>query len=383
MILQRSNKQPSSRNEENKEDVCFHTIYHCESLVHSRLCLVSEKEVYFYHSDLCGSRAQSQTCLSYAEMKQSVRSNHLGSASWITDSIGIPIQHLQYLPYGEPYVDQRHAGATYSERFRFTGKERDEETGFGYFGARYLDYNILTTFLSVDRYASKYPSISPYVYCAWNPIRLMDPSGDTIIINGQRYTPGMSGKGLDKFSQNAVEALNIIYGTEEGQLLINELENSKNTFTIEKATRSEFEPKDRNRAYLAQMKSDPECQTQYQNWLNAGYDLNGGSGGKILWNPAGSILSTTKGGQVCAITDLAHEMFHALDANQGLLDHRDEKGIPRKDWQAVYRENILRGQMGLPLRTHYRKQMTSNGEFVGGSGEMMISGGKPIKPSWY
>ena len=265
----------------------------------------------------------------------------------------------------------------------FTGKEKDEETGYGYFGARYLDYNILTTFLSVDRYASKYPSISPYVYCAWNPIRLMDPSGDTIIINGQHYTPGMSGKGLDKFSQNAVEALNIIYGTEEGQLLINELENSKNTFTIEKATRSEFEPKDRNRAYLAQMKSDPECQTQYQNWLNAGYDLNGGSGGKILWNPAGSILSTTKGGQVCAITDLAHEMFHALDANQGLMDDRNENGIPRKDWQAVYHENIIRGQLGLPLRTHYRKQMTSNGEFVGGSGEMMISRGKPIKPSWY
>ena len=211
----------------------------------------------------------------------------------------------------------------------------------------------------------------------------MDPSGDTIIINGQHYTPGMSGKGLDKFSQNAVEALNIIYGTEEGQLLINELENSKNTFTIEKATRSEFEPKDRNRAYLAQMKSDPECQTQYQNWLNAGYDLNGGSGGKILWNPAGSILSTTKGGQVCAITDLAHEMFHALDANQGLMDDRNENGIPRKDWQAVYHENIIRGQLGLPLRTHYRKQMTSNGEFVGGSGEMMISRGKPIKPSWY
>lgn len=82
-------------------------------------------------------------------------------------------------------------------------------------------------------------------------------------------------------------------------------------------------------------------------------------------------------------TDLAHEMFHALDANRGLLDHREEKGIPRKDWQAVYRENILRGQMGLPLRTHYRKQMTSNGGFVGGRGERMTSEGKPIKTSWY
>ena len=113
-----------------------------------------EEEVYFYHSD------------------------HLGSASWITDSIGIPIQHLQYLPYGEPYVDQRHAGATYSERFRFTGKERDEETGFGYFGARYMDHELMTMWLSVDPMADKYPGISPYNYCVWNPIKLVDPDGN-------------------------------------------------------------------------------------------------------------------------------------------------------------------------------------------------------------
>ena len=61
----------------------------------------------------------------------------------------------------------------------FTGKEKDSETGYGYFGARYMDHEIMTSFLSVDRYADKYPSISPYAYCAWNPIKLIDPTGDT------------------------------------------------------------------------------------------------------------------------------------------------------------------------------------------------------------
>ena len=61
----------------------------------------------------------------------------------------------------------------------FTGKERDEETGYGYFGARYMDYELMTSFISVDRYADKYPFISPYAYCAWNPIRIIDPTGDT------------------------------------------------------------------------------------------------------------------------------------------------------------------------------------------------------------
>ena len=114
----------------------------------------NEPDVYFYHSD------------------------HLGSASWITDNGGLAVQHLQYLPYGERYVDQRISG--YSERFTFTCKERDEETGYGYFGARYMDHELMTMWLSVDPMADKYPSISPYAYCAWNPVKLVDPNGREI-----------------------------------------------------------------------------------------------------------------------------------------------------------------------------------------------------------
>ena len=151
----------------------------------------------FYHSDLCGSRAQSQTCLSYAEMKQSVRSKHLGSASWITDSIGIPIQHLQYLPYGEPYINQHPFG--YSERFTFTGKEKDEETGYGYFGARYMDHELMTMWLSVDPMADKYPSISPYAYCAWNPVKLVDPDGrDVWEVDKNGHVKNVGSEGGDK-----------------------------------------------------------------------------------------------------------------------------------------------------------------------------------------
>ena len=62
----------------------------------------------------------------------------------------------------------------------FTGKERDEETGYGYFGARYMDHELMTMWLSVDPMADKYPSISPYAYCAWNPVRLVDPNGEDI-----------------------------------------------------------------------------------------------------------------------------------------------------------------------------------------------------------
>ena len=64
--------------------------------------------------------------------------------------------------------------------FTFTGKERDSETGFSYFGARYYDSDLMTGWLSVDPLADKYPSLSPYAYCAWNPVKLVDPDGEDI-----------------------------------------------------------------------------------------------------------------------------------------------------------------------------------------------------------
>ena len=62
----------------------------------------------------------------------------------------------------------------------FTGKEKDAETGYSYFGARYYDSDLSGLFLSVDPMADKYPSISPYAYCVWNPVKLVDPNGREI-----------------------------------------------------------------------------------------------------------------------------------------------------------------------------------------------------------
>jgi len=58
----------------------------------------------------------------------------------------------------------------------FTGKEKDSETGYYYFGARYYNPD-LSLWLSVDPMADKYPNLSPYNYCAWNPMKLIDPNG--------------------------------------------------------------------------------------------------------------------------------------------------------------------------------------------------------------
>ena len=110
---------------------------------------------------------------------------HLGSANWITDGGGLPIQYIHYAPYGE-LIDNQHA-SWYDERYKFTGKERDWETGYDMFGARYLWSPLGWT--SVDPLADKYPNISPYAYCNWNPMRYIDPDGrDVFTINEENGT---------------------------------------------------------------------------------------------------------------------------------------------------------------------------------------------------
>ena len=65
-------------------------------------------------------------------------------------------------------------------RYKFTGNERDTETGNDYFGARYYDPRI-GRFLTLDRFASMYPGMSPYLYAANNPVLFIDINGDSTV----------------------------------------------------------------------------------------------------------------------------------------------------------------------------------------------------------
>ena len=96
--------------------------------------------------------------------------------------------NIHYAPYGELLASQHTYGSNYDERYKFTGKERDAESGYDYFGARYL-LSDASIWLSVDPLANKYPNISPYAYCGWNPLNRIDPKGrseDVCMCGGRR-----------------------------------------------------------------------------------------------------------------------------------------------------------------------------------------------------
>ena len=84
-------------------------------------------------------------------------SDHLGSASLISDYKGDEYQRIEYAPYGETWVEKtQNTGLEYL-LYKFTAKEQDEETGLYYYGARYLDAKY-SRWLSADPAVSEYMS---------------------------------------------------------------------------------------------------------------------------------------------------------------------------------------------------------------------------------
>jgi len=57
------------------------------------------------------------------------------------------VEHLEYFPFGETWLDQHHNVDKTS--YRFTGKEYDQEAGLYYFGARYYEPR-LSVWVSAD-----------------------------------------------------------------------------------------------------------------------------------------------------------------------------------------------------------------------------------------
>ena len=120
----------------------------------------------------------------YEKMQFYYHPDHLGSSSYITNLDGEVVQHIEYVPFGEVFVEERNN--IWNTPYLFNAKEFDEETGLYYYGARYYEPK-LSQFLSVDRYSENYPNFSPYSYVGNNPIKYIDVNGDSIVINNRGY----------------------------------------------------------------------------------------------------------------------------------------------------------------------------------------------------
>ena len=168
-----------------------------------------------------------------------------------------------------------------------------------------------------------------------------------------------------------MQAIKDLSATAEGDAMISELQNSSNNFYIKKGNNS-FKAISLRASFgnIPELRDiDPQLPII-------------GSGGIISWDSN----SWNGGINECGETSrppyigLGHEFAHARDANRGLLYPSNSygayvptiDGVLKSEWRAVYIENILRLQAGLPLRTHYG---IKNGI---GIGPLLSPFGKPL-----
>ena len=153
----------------------------------------------------------------YEKMQFFYHPDHLGSSSYITNLDGEVSQHIEYVPFGEVFIEERNN--IWNTPYLFNAKEFDEETGMYYYGARYYEPR-LSLWMSCDPMEEKYPDISSYTYCHNNPITLIDPNGMT-----------------DYYNLNGKLVRNVDDGkTDRIMLLINSKKDDKVNAAIEQGT---------------------------------------------------------------------------------------------------------------------------------------------------
>ena len=123
----------------------------------------------------------------------------LGSVRAVTDASGAVVRRHDYLPFGEEN------GVPGSDARRFTGKERDGETGLDYFGARYYASQ-MGRFTTVDPGHVNGNILDPqswnaYAYARSNPLKYTDLTGteyETCVYGGSGYS-GSCGSVSDQY----------------------------------------------------------------------------------------------------------------------------------------------------------------------------------------
>ena len=108
-----------------------------------------------------------------------LHTDHLQSTNVITDLSGEQAHLYEYEPFGETVRDEGDADA--ATAYKYTGQEEDEAVGLYYYHARYYDAS-LGRFIQADSIVqSPYDpqTLNRYAYCRNNPVKFVDPSGNS------------------------------------------------------------------------------------------------------------------------------------------------------------------------------------------------------------
>jgi RHS repeat-associated protein len=107
--------------------------------------------------------------------------DHLGTVRAVVNQINDLVSAQDYDAWGYPMENRSFTNGriSFSKTYEFTGKERDDESNYDYFGARYYDARV-ANWTSLDPLFEKHIGWTPYNYVLRSPLRLIDPDGKQV-----------------------------------------------------------------------------------------------------------------------------------------------------------------------------------------------------------
>ncbi|MDO4200498.1 MAG: RHS repeat-associated core domain-containing protein, partial [Clostridia bacterium] len=272
-----------------------------------------------------------------------------GDVRVVLDQNNQPVELNSYYPYGSLMAATTAEGV---QSRKYGTKELDRENGLDWYDSQARMYDpMIGRTTSLDPKAEKYYSISPYAWCANNPINNIDLNGDTIIFKenqtifyymkvGDSYgfydANGKKYDGKNSFVSELTNALQSIKDKEVGNSLIEAVNGS--SFNVQIAT--------------------------------GGHNSTLPDGSAVLWNPKNESGGIDVLGKVKrpAYIGLAHELAHVWDKINQLTDgvwtiikgDNDSKVIYNSDKYATAIENLIREEHKIPLRKFYSHDSDGN-----------------------
>ena len=150
----------------------------------------SDYRAEYFHQDHLGN-----TRLGFCDFNNNGRVEISDDPNTPTNELEIT-QEQHYYPFGMNQDGNWYATVNPENKYLYNGKElnTDWDINLYEYGARWYDPAI-GRFTTIDRFAEKYNSYSPYSYAAGNPIKFIDVNGDSIKLNfiGENTSEAMIG----------------------------------------------------------------------------------------------------------------------------------------------------------------------------------------------